>query len=777
MGVTKKNMGRYIVNQNKYLTPYKMSTPVPKSSIKKTPTSLKDSAYLLALIENRAREVGIACINLKSYEITLTQFVDNCNYFHTLSILYSWDPIEIILSKTLENTPIHHQLNSHLQNFPLTFISRKFFDEVKGEELFISSLQKVYEQDVEKKYVGMAALSGLIFYIESTQNILIYRGRLKITLIHLKDFLVLDFYSIKTLEIVLSLENSRKESLAGLFDCKTQAGARMLRASLLQPVRDKQKILIRQESVQELMSNNIGKVELKTCLLSFSNTELVTSRLLQKPKTSNDRFMKTQIVNVLNVFNNLRSAKELLNILVKREFVSEGIKILKDLLDDRRVDSLYEEIENLLSSEILAVRTKNITVSHCISCIKEGVNTLLDVSRQVLSNYLEDLHKLESQYRYKLSEPSLSVIYTTVRGYHLQLDSNVIKKNYQSTLGEYLLQITHKGKKCQATTASLMSLNEKIKNSQSNIISLTYSLIEDLSSKVREKILVLYNISHIVASLDILIAYSSFSTTFECVKPEITQNSIKLKDAKNPLLLTTGNPIGICVSFSYYKRLFVLTGMNSSGKTTFLKTVALVCLLAHTGCFVPASAAKVCSLEYILTRLGEKESIEQKSSSFMAEMKDSSYILNTVCKRSLVLMDELGSGTNKSEGVAVAWSICEKLYDFQCFCIFSTHFREITQVDKVFLGVRNLFMKDFKVNKGKMNEVIGYGIDLALKSSLPQSLTLNAKKLLSRFGECNEEERDEKFYYKKKAICVLGFLVNSADPEMLRNKILSLIEK
>ena len=690
---------------------------------------------------------------MRSYEITLTQFVDNSNYIHTLSLIYTCDPLEILISKTLENSPLHHQITSNLSAFPLTFIPRKLFDEVKGEELCLNSLKKVYEQDVEKKYVCMAALAGLISHIETSQNIFIYKGKLKINLIHLKDFLVIDFFSIKSLELILNSQGSRKDSLSSFFECKTSAGSRLLRACLLQPLKDKEKIKARQECVKELMNNSVSRIELKNCLAGFPNTELVTSRLLNKPKGMTEKFMKTQITNVINIFNTLKSAKILLNLLVKYDLKAEGTKILRDLIDDRRIDELFQDIQNLLSQDTLDLKTKTVSFFDCINCVKEGVNSLLDVNRQIYTNYLEELKKMENQFKYKLSEPSLEIIFGPVRGYHFQFNSGILKPNYHISIGEHFLQLTHKGKKSLATTASLMSLNEKVKNSQSSIISLNYSIIEELCSKSREHLLTLYNISHVVASLDLFLSFSAFSINHECIQPDFSSDLLKFKNIRSPLLLNSDKNFPFSLTFRPYKRFFMLTGKNSSGKTTLMKTLAQISILAHTGCFVPAETCTVSSLDYILTRIGERESIEQRSSSFMSEMKDSSYILNTVNRKTLVLVDELGKATSKEDGVAIAWSICERIYEVQAFCVFSTHFCELVKLEKIFIAVRNVFVRDWKVFKGACDEVSGYGVELALESALPDRVKRRAKEIfLMVAGERKVNEKDRGTWDMKKLV-------------------------
>ena len=558
------------------------------------------------------------------------------------------------MCKTAEESLLKCRISTHLSGFEITFISRKAFDEIKGEELCMNSLCNKHVKDYEKKYVCMAALSGLIFHIESIQNISIYRESLKINFIHLKNFLILDFSSAKILELVVSSQGLKKDSIAGLFECKTPAGNRMLRASLLQPNREISIINQKLDAVQELINNSTARIELKSCLMNFYNTELSTSRIIQKPKQITERFMKTQISNILSIYHNLEHAQTLLNIIIKYDFKTSLFKNVLELLNDRRIDGLFNEINFIISEAVLTNNCKKVVMSDCIFLVKEEINSILDITRQVYNNCIDEIHKVENQYKYKLGDPSLCIINSVTRGYHLQLDPNVLHKNYKAQLGEHLLQITHKGKKCFATTLSLLSLNERIKSSQTEIITLSYSIIENLCGKIRDKILCLYNLSHAVATLDLILSFANFSINKEGIRPKIQLGQISLQEARNPLLLLSKTLKPSHIKFSQLSTLQILTGSNSSGKTSYLKNIAIQCILAHSGCFVLAIDAIISPLDYILTRIGEKESIEQNSSSFMAEMRDCGYILNTASNQSLVLIDELGKSTAHEDGISIA---------------------------------------------------------------------------------------------------------------------------
>ncbi|OMJ87312.1 hypothetical protein SteCoe_10997 [Stentor coeruleus] len=731
-------------------------TPRGSQPSKRTPSTSKDKTCMMSIIENRSREVGIAYININSFEIFITQYVDNIDYFHTLSLIYNCDPVEILMCKTAEESLLTHRIHSHLNYYDISFLSRKLFDEIKGEQLCLGSLIRPLDQDIQSKYVCLAALSALISHIELIQNANVYKDRLKINLIYLKNFLIIDCYTIKALEIMTSAEGVKKDALVGLFDCKTQAGSRILRASLLQPNKEPKIVNTRLSAVEELINNSVARVEIKNCLGAFVNTELATSKILQQPKQLSEKYMRSQITNILNIFHNLEQCKNLYNILIKTSLCSKGFKELIELLDDRQIDSLYDDIINVLSDTVVEKKIKKVTIFDCLFLVKEGRNVLLDISRQAYNKYIEEIHKLECQYRCRLSDSNISIIYTPVRGYHLQLDSSVLHRNYYSLLGEHLLKITHKEKKCFATTYSLLHLNEKIKSSQTEIINRTYSVIEELCAKARDKIICLYNISQAVATLDLYLAFSVFSITYECSKPIFKEGKIKIVEGKNPLLICKKDIKSNDYKFSRSCCLQVLTGANSSGKTTYLKTLALLSILSHSGCFVPVKKFVISPLSYILTRIGDKESIELNSSSFVAEMYDCRYILNTCNSESLVLLDELGKSTSTQDGIALAWAICEKLFKTHAFTLVATHFHQLSLLESLNPCIINIHIENYVVSLGPASRTSGYGIELALQSALPQNISIRAQKFLHDFEEimsrCQKQALDCKEKKKMKLV-------------------------
>jgi len=705
-----------------------LNTPNSASSSRRTPGTPGEPCCIISVIENRAREVGLACVNLNSFKLSFTQFVDYPTYVNTVSTLFAWDPYEVLLPKTAENSLLKTRILQHLKGISIEYIPRNFYDERHGQELYKNSVLKVNDVETESKYIGLAALSSLIQYLQNTQHIIFYDNCLHITYSHLENLLLIDYSTARTLEIIVSNQGSIKHSLAGCFVCRTIAGFRMLRANLLQPSREHKTITERQKAVKELIECSSLRSEVSSVLSQLPNTELITARLIQKQKSNKLNFAKLQVQNIVAILQSLEAAQCINQTLCSYSFSSREILEVIESIDDRRIDSLIESFQFFLNLE--SVKGTSVSKEKMLHLVKEGISGLLDISREIHKNILDEVNEYFNQVKYSLNHPGLKLQKNSARKFFLQFDSlNQVKE----VLGEPLIKVSVKSKKVVASTPKLTSLNEKLSSSENDIIALTYEVLEELLLKAREKIICLYNISHSIGVLDELLAFAEFSIQYECVKPEFTSHNLTIHRAKNPILENFKAYMPSNYQILPNCLFQVVTGVNSSGKTTYLKTLAIVQVLAQTGCFVPACSASLVILDALLVRLGETESIEYNASSFLAEMQDSHFILNTATKNSLVLVDELGRGTSHEDGVSLAWAIAESFILKEARCLFSTHFHQLTGLESIYPTVKNKSLENFKVLEGRLENY--YALELSQLSFFPLELVQDAKRLLGVISE------------------------------------------
>lgn len=350
--------------------------PLLRSSIRRS--TAQDSTSLVALIENRAREIGMASISLQSFEIKITQFADNPTYIHTITTLLSWDPLEIILCKTIESSPLTSHIAHHFGDVSVQYLGRKFFDEIKGAEIYRKACVRVHEIDYESKYVSMAALAALYKFIEFSQSIFLVTDTLKVSFIHPESLLRVDLNTLRNLEVIQSLDGDMKKSVAGLFTCRTQPGARLIRANLIQPLRDLSTILGRQQAIQELLDNSTLRSELSLLISSFPNTEIIIGKLVSIPKDRSTLNMKSHILNIYSLRSALSQAVALSELLERHSPQSVLLKAMIENLQDMRISGLLNDINRVVDDNLSINNKANLPRAVSLYLIKPGVSGLLD---------------------------------------------------------------------------------------------------------------------------------------------------------------------------------------------------------------------------------------------------------------------------------------------------------------------------------------------------------------------------------------------------------------
>lgn len=700
-----------------------MNTPKQK-----TPRSINITTCIASVIENRAREIGLACIFFPSFAVSLTQFVDNTTYLFTISSLYTWDPVEIVMSKTAEKSPLSKRIKEQLLNIPLSCIARKQFDEIKGSGIYSSCVNSIHDIEVESKYVSMAALAGLISHIEHMQNIKIYIENLSINFSYLDSLFLVDYFTARALELVAPINGNSKKSVSGYFHCRTAEGGRLLRSSLLQPFRDLHTIQKRHEAIAALLKPSGLKLELKTCLENFPNTEIVTGRLLQTPSHS-QAYVKNQVITALLMRNALYQAQTLKNVLLKYSPESELILSLIECLDDRRADSLLNDLSGFIDPGI-AVK-KKISNSECLYAIKPGLDSMLDTSRKIFKVALEKVHSLFNEYKQKITENGIKLLYNEPRGYYIQCENfNCSEKKH--LLGEEIVKINIKYNKTTFSTPSLITLSENIISVKTEILTLSLSRVEVILERARSSILCLYNISHAVSLIDILLSFAAFSEENCCTVPILDSNIIHIEEGKHPFLEDDCIPVNF--TMNPFSNTQIITGPNSSGKTTYLKTLGVLTILAYSGCLVPAKIVQLPLFDQIFSVIGDMESLEHNSSSFLSSMQQFSYLLENSTENSLVIIDEIGRGTSYEDGLSLAWSLIETLVDVGCFALSTTHFSQLVELESLYTSVKNIHMEVFSMHEGPICEEKDYGLRLAGASALPGDIVKTAYEMSEQIG-------------------------------------------
>ncbi|KAG8183749.1 hypothetical protein JTE90_029330 [Oedothorax gibbosus] len=696
-------------------------------------------------------EIGMACIDLKNPVLLLSQFADTQAYLRLAVQLDVLKPIEVVMSNTVlemgSKTKLIGRIRELFPDIVTVTVQRKYFNEARGlqcvQELCAPDYKTV-ETEVSPKYYCLAACSALLKYVEFKQNITYALNSLKIVYCTSADTTMISNATARSLELVTNELGRVDHCLyATLNHTLTPGGNRLLRANILQPPCDPHTINTRLDCIEELLASEELFYDLKAVIGKFVDTEHLLSLCVQIPKEENVRNCEQKIANVICLKHALELVKPLRDCLEK--CTNPLFQTYHQILLDERFKILLAKIGIVIHSD--ARWQKGVLNMHMQKCFAPNLNGLLDVARRAYSESVNDVSEMVKQLSEQYSLP-LHVGFNTVRNFFIQIP----KKLLHSTpdLPPIFLKVTKYHSYLTCTTEDLIKLNDRIQESSNEIYVMSDLIINEVLKEIRDQIGCLYSLTEAVSSIDFLLSLAHVCTLSDQVRPHFS-DTLAIKRGRHPLVEKVNgatfvpNDAFLCEE----KNLVVLTGANMSGKTTYLKQVALLQIMAQMGSYVPADFACFRIADQILTRMGSNSDIEKNCSTYMLQMKEANYILQHGTEKSLILMDELGKGTNYEEECGLAFAICEELLKTKAFMFCSTHFRELTRLASLYPNVENYHFKvDFvrsEVNRCNWNFTYtltpspcvehGYGIQLAKMSNMPPQIVANAERLFKAWEE------------------------------------------
>ncbi|MCX8015051.1 MAG: DNA mismatch repair protein MutS, partial [candidate division WOR-3 bacterium] len=582
---------------------------------------------------------------------------------------------------------------------------------------------------IEDKPLAIQSAGAVLHYLETTQ---------KNTLPHIKriipyndaSYLLLDRMTRKNLELTERLrDGSSQATLLSVLDhTKTPGGARLLRRWILMPLLDIAKIKQRQEVVQELITNKYLIKELQEILSEIGDIERNASRIACERC-------------------NARDIVALKNWLKKIPLIKETIKNTNAFL----LQSYNQNLEDF--SELIGQIEKTLNEEPPLSItegglIKPGFMKELDELRAIANNTKEFIAKLQQEERLRTGIPNLRINYNSVFGYYIEITKsylNLVPKNYirKQTLVN-----------CERfITPELKDYENKVLNAEERIKGIEYDIFVELRKDIAKEVSKILNVSAIISELDVLVSLAYVALVNNYVRPEVTDSDeIIIKDGRHPVIeKLTSEPFvpNDVLLNSETHQILLITGPNMAGKSTYLRQVALIVIMAQIGSFVPATSAKIGVVDKIFTRIGASDDLSRGVSTFLAEMSETANILNNATPKSLVILDEIGRGTATYDGLAIAWAVVEYLHQNQALrpkTLFATHYHELTDIVQYLPRVKNY---NFLV-KEKGDEIIflrkcvegksdrSYGIAVAKLAGLPLEVIERAKQVLSNFEKGEE---------------------------------------
>ncbi|RMD44352.1 hypothetical protein DV735_g811, partial [Chaetothyriales sp. CBS 134920] len=723
-----------------------------------TSTGYGDNDIICALTEARGIPpvVALSFVNLTTSEAVLCQFTDTQTYPRTCLKIKVFSPTEIIFTSTTAESKLVSIVaeNADVESggTPMTNIDRRYWSESSAHE-YVERLSIPGDLDplklsLEANYYATCCFGAVMKYIELSLGKTFAPQTLRIRFEPSEGSMMMDLSTIASLELVQNLQDVKsRDSLFGLLNrSQTKMGARMLRSNVLQPSTDVDKIEQHHDALGDLVANPDMLLAVRSALESFVDTDKCLSALIQLPTKLGFPHMEQSVNNVLILKTFVDSINPIWQALVGA--TSAELRQIQSLCSPQNYVEVVNLIKYAINDDVGYAKKAPELRNQRVYAIRAGTNCFLDVARTSYKEINEDVFALVEEMNAEHGL-ALDLRYDPARQYYLRAPASDFDSN-RPIPPEFIHKVQRK-KFLEFTTLPLLKLNQKIRDAHAEVISLSDSSIQKLIDAVRTKIEPLFKISESIALLDMLAGWAQLSITNDYgPKPEFTPNTLALKSARHPILSKILHSSYRLIPNDVYatpqNRFQIITGANMSGKSTYIRSVALLSIMTQIGCFIPCEYASYPVFHQLFARISTDSPIESNVSTFASEMREIAFILRNLEPRSLIIIDELGRGTSTTDGLAIAIAIAEALIESRAFAWFVTHFRELPRILAERAGVVNLHLSvditddmnlikmTYKISSGP-EETKQYGIALAKAMNLPQDVIKIAEAVSSQLNE------------------------------------------
>ena len=683
-----------------------------------------DNNYIMSVF-SQGEHIGVAYC-----DVTTGAFYSaDCANEETLSALLSEvsrvQPSEIIYSA--DDTPIMDRLspwtkeqNVYTSEYPTFAFERDIAIDSLKNHFKVTSVSGF---GLDENSPSVCAAGALIDYLKETQkNALSHINTIRLN--SQNEYMALDMFTRGNLELTKTLREGKvRGSLFGVLDhTKTSMGARLLKRSIGEPLQSVHEVNERLDAVQEIISDPPTMDRIAAALDGVFDLERLISRIA---------YATLDARNCLSIKKSLDKLPEL-----KR--AAGGCKAA---LTSRLRDGLdcMEDIHTVLESAIDENAPTGITEG---GYIKAGYNAQIDELKAASKEGMDWIASLEASERMATGIKNLKIGYNKVFGYYIE----VTKSNLELVPYRYIRKQTLAN--CERfVTPELKEMEEQLLGAEEKCVALEYDCFIAIRGKLTENIERFQSAARTVAMLDMLQSFAATAFEHRYSRPVMKQSgSLKIMGGRHPVVETF-------VKQSFVKndtlitddeRIMILTGPNMAGKSTYMRQVALIVLMAHMGCFVPADSAEICIVDKIFTRVGASDNLASGQSTFMVEMNEVAHILHNATPRSLLILDEIGRGTSTLDGLSIAWSVVEYIsHHIQAKTLFATHFHELSELEGVVPGVSNysITVKELEDTVIFLHKIVrggtdrSFGIEVAKLAGVPSGVTDRAKEIMRALTE------------------------------------------
>ena len=702
----------------------------------------KRNNYIMSIVK-KGIHYGLAICDISTGDFFATQIKLQSNNFEKLLDEYArYTPAEIVVNNAMGNSEKELNILKDRNNTFITIREDNTFSKddktILNLYTVVDGFEKVKEEFDDEELI-VIAINGLLNYFTETQKVKLEHIN-KIQVYEVRKYMALDINARRSLELTERMrDKSKKGTLIWVLDkTSTSMGGRLLRRWINDPLLDIHEIKDRLDAVSEFKNDIILRGDVTDILKKVYDIERLAGKIAYGNVNARE------LVSLKNSLKNIPSLKQIL-----ADAKSNMLKGLYEKLDG--LEDIYELIDKaIVEDPPISVKEGGI--------IKSGFSTEIDEYRKASTEGKNWIIALEAKEKEKTGIKNLKVGYTRVFGYYIEITKSFLKQVPDNYIRKQTLTNAER-----FITEELKQIEDKILGSEEKVINLEYDEFTKIRDKIASNIERLQTTASAVANIDVLSNFATIAEDNNYVYPEVNEEDIiDIKGGRHPVIEKMVDD-GIFVENDTYldcneNRVAIITGPNMAGKSTFMRQVAIITLMAQIGCFVPAESARIGIVDKIFTRVGASDDLSSGQSTFMVEMNEVANILKNATPKSLVILDEIGRGTSTYDGLSIAWAVAEYIADKEkigCKTLFATHYHELLELEEKVEGIKNyhiavkekgediIFLR--KILEGGTDE--SYGIHVAKLAGVPKNVVTRANKILrslEKGGVKIKEEKEQK---------------------------------
>ena len=694
----------------------------PGTVVESTLLEEKKNNYIMAIYKEGIY-FGLAVCDISTGDFYATEIKEENNFSKLIDEISRYNPSEIVINQMMKESEEE-----------IKYIKQRFNSFISVVDEFNADYQKIDKEfellndkgekipTIKNKLFSTSAINGLMYYIEDTQKSKMENLN-RITVYNTTKYMSLDINARRNLELTEKMrDKSKKGTLLWVLDkTETSMGGRLLRRWIADPLIDVEDINKRFGAVKELKENPMFRDDICACLSKVYDIERLAGKISYGTANARD------LISLKNSVSQLPDLKKTLQVAG-----SEMLKNLYDGLDT--LEDIYELVqESIVDDPPMSVKEGGI--------IKKGYDETIDELIDATTNGKKWLLDLENKEKQETGIKNLKIGYNKVFGYYIEVSKSFVKMAPERYIRKQTLTTGER-----YITEELKNLENQVIGAQEKVVVLEYDAFVKVRNKIEERAKRLQTAASIVAKIDVLCSLAKVAEEMNYCMPVIDKSDvIDIKDGRHPVIekiLSAGSFVqNDAYLDSNENRLAIITGPNMAGKSTYMRQVALITLMAQIGSFVPATSAHIGIVDKIFTRVGASDDLSMGESTFMVEMMEVATILNNATNKSLVILDEIGRGTSTYDGLSIAWAVAEYISDKNTCgakTLFATHYHELVGLEQKLDGVKNyhvavkekgedvIFLR--KILPGGTDE--SYGVHVARLAGVPKTVTKRANEIL-----------------------------------------------